>query len=71
MNIHEILEYGEIVDHDAALDTLVVYDGESCQALLFQGTHDGDWSLGDTLDDVDDDEESIEAAIDRLMESPE
>lgn len=71
MNIHELLEYGEIVGNDETLDVLIVYDGESEQALLFQGNTEGDYQLTDTLNDVGDDEESIDAAIESLLATPE
>lgn len=71
MNIHEILEHGEIVGNDEALDVLVIYNDDTKEAILFQGDTNGEYSLTDTLADVDDDETSINDAIDSLLSTPE
>lgn len=71
LTIHDVLNYGDIVFNDEALDVLVIYHDEDNMLAKFQGDTMGRYSLVDTLADVDDDDDAIEAGIESLMNTPE
>lgn len=71
MNIHGLLKIGDIIANDEALDVLIIYNEEDQQMLKFVGNEEGDYELADTLMDVDEDEESLDDAVDTLLDTPE
>jgi len=71
MNIHGLLKIGDIIANDEALDVLIIYNEEDQQMLKFVGNEEGDYELADTLMDVDEDDESLDDAVDTLLDTPE
>lgn len=71
MNIHGLLKIGDIVANDEALDVLIIYNEEEQEMLKFVGNEEGDYELADTLMDVEEDEESLDDAVDTLLDTPE
>lgn len=71
MNIHSLLDHGDIVASDEAVDIIITYNEEARELVLFQGDTSGNYEIANTVRDVDSDEESIDEAIDAILDVPE